>query len=148
LRKIWIMPVMAFRGVRISWLMLARKALLATLPASAAFLAIIRSWVRDSTSASSRSRWAASSASTCLRSVISLTNPIATHLPCMFMVDSASSMANSCPFLRRAVSSTPEPRKTPCPLEQKSFRPSAILSRKRGGTRNSCKTRPITSSAV
>jgi hypothetical protein len=38
------MPVMAFSGVRISWLMLARKALLATLAASAASLASA-SWI-------------------------------------------------------------------------------------------------------
>ena len=35
-----VMPMMAFKGVRISWLMLARKALLARLAASAASLAI------------------------------------------------------------------------------------------------------------
>ena len=38
----WVMPMMAFIGVRISWDMLARKALLATLAASA-FSALRRS---------------------------------------------------------------------------------------------------------
>jgi hypothetical protein len=37
------MPMMAFIGVRSSWLMLARKALLARLADSAASLAVIRS---------------------------------------------------------------------------------------------------------
>jgi hypothetical protein len=43
------MPMMAFIGVRISWLMLARKALLAWLAASAASLAAASSAVRSAT---------------------------------------------------------------------------------------------------
>jgi hypothetical protein len=42
-----VMPMMAFIGVRISWLMLARKALLARLAASAASLAwASAAWLR------------------------------------------------------------------------------------------------------
>ena len=52
-------PMMAFMGVRISWLMLARKVLFAWLAASAASLAASRSRVRCATS-SSRNRSRAS----------------------------------------------------------------------------------------
>ncbi|MCY1376470.1 hypothetical protein D9M69_639610 [compost metagenome] len=38
------MPITPFNGVRISWLMLARKSDLARLAASAAILASIRAW--------------------------------------------------------------------------------------------------------
>ncbi len=48
--------MMAFIGVRISWLMLARKALLARLATSAASLATASAAVRSDTSSSSRSR--------------------------------------------------------------------------------------------
>ncbi|MNT25166.1 hypothetical protein D3C72_1606730 [compost metagenome] len=39
------MPMMAFIGVRISWLMVARKVLLARLASSACCLALFRSWI-------------------------------------------------------------------------------------------------------
>jgi len=51
-RKMCAMPMMAFIGVRISWLMLARKALLARLAVSAASFAFASSAVRDKTSSS------------------------------------------------------------------------------------------------
>ena len=53
------MPMIAFMGVRISWLMLARNELLASLAASAACLAIDKASVRSATRPSTR---AASSA--------------------------------------------------------------------------------------
>jgi hypothetical protein len=49
-----VRPMMAFIGVRISWLMLARKALLARLLVSATSLAAASSAVRSRTSSSSR----------------------------------------------------------------------------------------------
>jgi len=49
----WVRPMMAFIGVRISWLMLARKELLERLAASAASLAAASSAVRAATSSSS-----------------------------------------------------------------------------------------------
>ena len=52
-----------FIGVRISWLMVARKSLLATLAASAASLASFRSAVRSATVRSKPAAWAASLAS-------------------------------------------------------------------------------------
>lgn len=48
--RIWENPMTALSGVRISWLMLARKALLARLAASASSLACASSAVRASTS--------------------------------------------------------------------------------------------------
>jgi hypothetical protein len=56
------MPSTPFIGVRISWLMVARKALLARLAASAAFLARSSCSVRTPTWRSSSSRWWVSSA--------------------------------------------------------------------------------------
>ncbi len=53
-RSRWVRPRMAFMGVRISWLMLARKALLARPAASAWVLARVSSAVRWATSSS---RW-------------------------------------------------------------------------------------------
>ena len=61
-------PMMPFIGVRISWLMLARKALLARLAPSAASLARSSSWVRLLTSSS---RWSRCLASSVSRSAIS-----------------------------------------------------------------------------
>jgi hypothetical protein len=58
-----VMPMMALIGVRSSWLMLARKLLLARLAASAASLAIDSAAVRSSTSSSRWCGGAASSAS-------------------------------------------------------------------------------------
>ena len=57
------MPSTPFIGVRISWLMVARKSLLAWLAASAASLARSSSSVRAATSSSRWSRWAARRAS-------------------------------------------------------------------------------------
>ena len=48
-----------FIGVRISWLMVARKSLLATLAASAASLATFRSAVRSATVCSRPAMWSA-----------------------------------------------------------------------------------------
>ena len=55
--------MMPFMGVRISWLMVARKSDLARLACSATSLATLRSAVRAATSPSSPVRWAAMAAS-------------------------------------------------------------------------------------
>ena len=58
----WFRPMIAFIGVRISWLMLARKALLARFASSACARAVTNSAVRLATSSSSRCLCADSSA--------------------------------------------------------------------------------------
>ena len=79
-----VMPMMALSGVRSSWLMLARKTLLARLLASAASLACrSSSWLRSSSAVRSRTRvsrpwrYSSSSASVRRRSVMSICTPSA-----------------------------------------------------------------------
>ncbi len=88
-----IMPSTAFMGVRTSWLMAARKALLARLAASA--------WMRARTSSPSMR----------LRSVTSRTTAATRSASCSCRAPKVISTGNSEPSLRRCtVSMTPEPR--------------------------------------
>ena len=111
-----VMPMMAFMGVRISWLMLARKALLARLAASAASLAWANSALARSSSAvrcrtrsSNSSRARRSSSSACLRWVTSWTSPVNIRRPPTLISLMERSIGKTVPSLRRPTTSRPMP---------------------------------------
>ena len=111
-----VMPMMAFMGVRISWLILARNALLARLAASAASLAwansaLVRSnsAVRCRTRSSRSSRAARNSASACFRWVTSCTRPVNIRRPPTWISLMERSMGKTVPSLRRPTTSRPMP---------------------------------------
>ena len=88
--------MMAFIGVRISWLMLARNALFARLAASAALRAVTRSAVRSATSISRWLRWASSSKRARRLSVMSIKAPCTREIkPCRLRTASASTRTHT-----------------------------------------------------
>ena len=111
-----VMPMMAFIGVRISWLMLAKNRLLARLAASAASLACDNnslawaSWaVRSRTRISSSSCDLRRASSACLRSVTSWISPLNIRRPPTVNSLIERSMGNVVPSLRRPATSRPMP---------------------------------------
>ena len=102
------MPRIAFIGVRISWLMLARKSLLAWFATSARSLASSSCAVRSRTARSSSSRWRRRSSSACLRSWVDWSSASAMALTRVASRPSSSSV----PTLQRAPKSPEEMRST------------------------------------
>ena len=122
------MPITPLSGVRISWLMLARNALLATLAASAAARA-------DSAAAWAASALAVASASSAVRSAtrasrvrayFSSSSRDSRTLPCMALKASAREASSSLPWACTGSSSSPEATR----LAPRSSAPMARVSRR------------------